>query len=128
VSPDAGGSTVSRDEHALDVGTDNPMRSQLLFRELNEQIRSLAEDDEFDLICECVNRSCYERLTLSLDVYETVRRFPTRFVVKPGHADATERVAETDDGHLVVEKIGVDAESAILFDPRRRSIRRERVG
>jgi hypothetical protein len=128
VSPETRAGAAQSEEEAPDGGTANSIRSQLLFRELNEQIRSLAEDDEFDLICECVNRSCYERLTLSLDVYETVRRFPTRFVVKPGHADATERVAETDDGHLVVEKIGVDAESAILFDPRRRSIRRERVG
>jgi hypothetical protein len=111
-------------------GVEDGIRSQLLVRELNEQIHTLDNDAELDLelVCECVRGGCFERLTIPLEVYEMVRRFPTRFIVKPGHEDETERIAGEDDGYLVVEKIGVDAESAILFDPRRRTAPREKVG
>jgi len=108
--------------------------SQLLVRQLNEQIRSLAGPDALDIVCECVNGSCFERLIVSLDEYEAVRRFPTRFVVKEGHvAGDIEREVVRLDGAVVVEKSGPDAEQAILFDPRRyragadadRALRRE---
>jgi len=101
-------------------------RSQLLFRQLNEQIRSLAGPEPLDVVCECVNRSCFERLILPLEEYEAVRRFPTRFLVKEGHvAVEVEREVDAQDGFVVVEKSGVDAEQAILFDPRRCEWRRD---
>ena len=46
--------------------------SQLLFRQLNEQIRSIAAGPDLDVVCECVNGSCFERLVLPLDAYEAV--------------------------------------------------------
>jgi hypothetical protein len=36
-------------------GTSRGARSQLLFRQLNEQIRSIAFDGDLDVVCECVN-------------------------------------------------------------------------
>jgi len=100
-------------------------RSQLLFRELNEQIRKIAGGGEVDVVCECVNDACFDRVVISLDEYEAVRRFPTRFVVKAGHAaDDVERAVESHDGYVVVEKSGADAEHAILLDPRRSPSRR----
>jgi hypothetical protein len=101
--------------------------SQLLFRQLNEQIRSIAAGPEVDVVCECVNGACLERLVLPLDAYEAVRRFPTRFVVKEGHAsEDVEREVDGGRGFVVVEKSGVDAEQAILLDPRRPASRRLR--
>jgi hypothetical protein len=100
-------------------------RSQLLFRELNEQIRKIAGGGDVHVVCECVNDACYDRLVVPVDEYEAVRRFPTRFVVKEGHVtDDVERAVESHDGYIVVEKSGPDAEHAILLDPRRSASRR----
>jgi hypothetical protein len=102
--------------------------SQLLFRQLNEQIRSIAAGPDLDVVCECVNGACFERLVLPLDAYEAVRRFPTRFVVKDGHvSDDVEREVDGGKGFVVVEKSGVDAEQAIVLDPRRPAARRLRL-
>ena len=108
------------------------MRGQVLFRQLNEEIRSLAGgfglDAELDLVCECTNGGCFERLIVSTEDYEAIRRFPTRFLVKPRHdAGQVERIVEETAHFLVVERIGADAEAAIHLDPRRRGRRRELV-
>jgi len=100
-------------------------RSQLLFRELNEQIRKIAAGGDVDAVCECVNDACFDRLVVPLDEYEAVRRFPTRFVVKEGHVTHdVERAVESCAGYVVVEKSGADAEHAIMLDPRRNASRR----
>jgi hypothetical protein len=107
------------------VRSSQDARSQLLFRELNEQIRKIAGRGHVDVVCECVNDACFDRLVVPLDEYEAVRRFPTRFVVKEGHvAHDVERAVESRDGYVVVEKSGADAEHAILLDPRRKPSRR----
>ena len=104
--------------------TARDQRSQLLFRQLNEQIRLVSADfgvsDELDLVCECGNGGCFERVLVPGAEYEAVRRFPTRFIVKPGHAAArVERVVTESRTFLVVERVGADAAAAILLDPRR---------
>lgn len=109
-------------------GASQRSRSQFLFRQLNEEIRSIAGDVELILLCECVNAECTERLAVPVPVYEAVRRFPTRFILKAGHvAEDLEREVRSEDGVVVVEKIGADAESAIMFDPRRREGRHLRL-
>ena len=101
-------------------GTSRGARSQLLFRQLNEQIRSIAFDGDLDVVCECVNGTCIDRLVVPMHVYEAVRRFPTRFLVKEGHAaNDVEREVDSYGSFVVVEKSGTDAEPAILLDPRR---------
>jgi hypothetical protein len=101
--------------------------SQLLFRELNEEIAlkqeppGASDEREIDVVCECQSRSCAKELRIPLGRYEAVRRFPTRFVMKPGHATAgDERIVEEGSGFVVVEKIGPGARVAIRLDPRRR--------
>jgi hypothetical protein len=97
--------------------------SQFLFREVNEQIRQIADRWgrrwELDVLCECES-GCFEHVRLEPAEYEAVRRHPSRFLVRPGHvADGAERVVETADGYLVVEKVGPTAALAIRLDPRR---------
>ena len=98
-------------------------RRQLLLRELNEQIRGLAKrsggEGELELVCECGD--CVARLSSSVEIYESVRRFPTRFLILRRHAGPDERVVEENGLLAVVEKVGPAAESAILLDPRKRS-------
>jgi hypothetical protein len=113
------------DDGAMGTG----IRRQVLVRGVNETIRSLADGvdvgGEFDLVCECTNAGCFERLTISVDDYEALRRFPSRFAVKPGHVNTgADRVVEGTGRYVVVEKVGPDAEDAIVGDPRRPYARR----
>jgi len=99
--------------------------NELLFREVNEQIYlmrgSVEADAELSIICECERRGCVKNLHITVEDYEAVRRFPTRFVIKPGHAGSEhERVVEAKSGFVVVEKAGPAARVAIRLDPRRR--------
>ena len=104
----------------------NVVPNQLLFRELNEEV-SLRRDPagggggEFEAVCECEHRNCSELISLTRDRYEAIRRFPTRFVVRPGHwSPGDERVVEQHEGFAVVEKTGASARIAIHLDPRAR--------
>jgi len=108
------------DQRAREVG-----RHQSLFREVNERIEELAETfdlkDELTILCECGSGDCAERIALSEDEYEQLRRIPTHFAVLPGHEiPDVERVVERHDGFVVVEKFGESAQAAIRLDPRRR--------
>jgi len=103
-------------------------RAQVLVRKVNEEIRRIsAEFDvgagaewELDLVCECVNDGCFERLAVLPAEYDEVRRFPARFIVKPGHANVDgERVTDENERFVVVEKRPGEAVVAIVNDPRR---------
>lgn len=59
-----------------------------------------------------------ERITVTLDQYEGLRRFPAHFIVKPGHVyPEFERVVEEVEGFSIVEKFGEAGKQAL--DPRR---------
>jgi hypothetical protein len=106
-------------------GRRDPVPSQVLFRELNEEIAARGHGvvRELEVVCECERRSCTGGVYLSAAEYEAVRRFPTRFIVRNGHAaDEGERVVEEHPGYLVVEKVGRSAQVAIRLDPRRRGV------
>jgi hypothetical protein len=110
----------------MDQRADEVGRHQALFREVNERIEELAErfdlNDELSIVCECGSTECAERISLSEVEYETLRRIPTHFAVRPGHElPDVERVVEKHDGFLVVEKFGESAKAAIRLDPRRRT-------
>jgi hypothetical protein len=97
-------------------------RSQLAFRQVNEAIRRLATNPELealDVVCECENGDCAAQISLLLEEYEAVRRFPTRFLVNPNHVGLDERIVEQTPRYSVVEKIGPGAAAAIRRDPRK---------
>lgn len=101
-------------------------RRQVLFRDLNEEIRRIADsfdaDEALELCCECELGECRARVFVSHQQYEAVRRFPTRFLVLADHVGPEDRIVEvlsrTDS--VVVEKVGVGARTAILGDSRKR--------
>jgi hypothetical protein len=83
-------------------------RNEALFREVNERIAESAErfdSDEARFVCECSDAECTERVEVSLDEYERVRKDGARFLLVPGHEDRRiESVVDAQDGHAVVEK------------------------
>jgi hypothetical protein len=100
------------------------VKHQSLCRDANEQIlneRRAEGPGRTEFMCECADLSCDRRMTLDLEEYEAVRRFPTHFIVSTGHADRwRERIVEERVGYSVVEKFGPDGIAAVKLDRRSR--------
>jgi hypothetical protein len=99
--------------------------NEAVFREVNERIEGLAETFELkseplDLVCECGEASCVQRITMRHAEYEELRSDPHRFAVHPGHEiPEVERVVEKRKGYDIVEKdSGVPEQVAEQTDPR----------
>jgi hypothetical protein len=99
--------------------------NEAVFREVNERITELAEnfgleDQPLDLVCECGDPNCVERVSLGRAEYERLRSEPTHFAVHVGHVQADlEDVIDRKSGYLVVRKReGGPAEVARDTDPR----------
>ena len=93
--------------------------NEAVFREVNERIRGLAslfkwrEPEALDLVCECRNATCVQRIEMTRAEYEALRAVDTHFAVYPGHADPEiERVISSHKGYEVVAKQGGAAEVA----------------
>jgi hypothetical protein len=99
--------------------------NEAVFREVNERIEDLAEtfdltSEQLDLICECGDASCEERISMSHEEYEQLRSESHLFAVYPGHEiPDVERVVGKRKGYDVVEKYkGVPETIAEQTDPR----------
>jgi hypothetical protein len=94
--------------------------NEAVFREVNERIEELAEkldlaDRRLDLICECGDANCVERVSMTQTEYERVRSDPKQFAVYPGHVyDGIEEVVDHHPGFDVVRKR--DSEAAKLAE------------
>jgi hypothetical protein len=90
-------------------------RNEALLRTVNERIKEIDKDagawsdpkQRFWFQCECGNtETCSERIEMTLAEYERVRSQRDRFAVLPGHqTDNIERVVETSDRYLIVDKV-----------------------
>jgi hypothetical protein len=112
------------ESHSLPAdGAVTGLRNQALFRRVNEEVCRVAMgfavvDEELELLCECEHGDCLARFSIALGDYEAVRRFPTRFLIKPEHVGADEQVVAETPGYAVVEKVGRSAVAATVLDPR----------
>ena len=97
-------------------------KNQSLFREVNERIGTLPRDALYSLfICECLDETCSEHVSLTFEEYEHVRSGSNRFLVLPGHeVPEVEETLEQTDRFYVVAKLGVGALIAEHLDPRKR--------
>lgn len=98
--------------------------NEAVFREVNERINEVNETfesntpsgwraRELDLICECDDTSCVERISLPVAAYEQVRADSRQFVVVPGHEDqAVEDVVAHENTYNLVRKRPGDAARA----------------
>lgn len=97
--------------------------NEALFREINERLDSRIrvfsdQGEQLEIICECADRACTERISLTPTEYANVRADPQQFVVVPGHEhlDVEEVISRTDE-YEIVRKIGIAGEIAELLDP-----------
>jgi hypothetical protein len=93
--------------------------NQDLFRQVNKKVAKFGEGDvEFlELVCECSDVGCHERIRMTREEFIDVRRDPARFAVYPAHVDkGFERLVEGNDRYAVVEKVGEVGEVAAALD------------
>jgi hypothetical protein len=99
--------------------------NEAVFRELNDRLEELEETfrpgrDELDLVCECGDANCSERLRVPRADYRRLRLDSRLFAVVPGHDEPdVEEVVEHHTSYEVVQKHGgVPARIAVETDPR----------
>ena len=100
-------------------------RNEALFREVNENIEKAAIEHRYQatelpvFVCECSDAECGDLIRLSITQYEDVRRHGDRFFIFPGHEVAEiERVVDSYEGYVVVQKVGPGRDTAEDRDPR----------
>src|SRR5215210_2363576 len=99
--------------------------NEAVFREVNERVDALARDfgvtdQRLDLLCECGDASCVDRISMSSPEYQELRSHPARFAIVPGHElPDVETVVDRREGYDVVQKrAGDPARIAAQTDPR----------
>ena len=99
--------------------------NEAVFRNVNERIEALqhsfavAEKEPLQMICECDQLDCMERVAIGVEAYELIRSQPDQFIVTPGHVDpSVERSVTQHRDHVLVQKLGDAAVAAIATDPR----------
>jgi hypothetical protein len=100
-------------------------QNEALFRQVNERLRDVNEafgavTNRIELICECADRSCAGRISLSVPEYEDLRSTGDRFIVVPGHGgtDGEEVVRMGEGWEIIRKRSGAPAELAKASDPR----------
>jgi hypothetical protein len=92
-----------------------------VFRHVNERIVELTDTwgGELDLVCECADLECTQRVVLTLREYEQLRQSPHHFAVLPGHeVPDVEDVIDGNGRYLVVEKHAETHQQVEEADPR----------
>jgi len=99
--------------------------NEAVFREVNERIESLAQSFDLgsqplDLICECGDASCVERIHMTLAEFEALRSDSNQFAIYPGHdiPDVESVIAKRDAYHVVKKNPGRPQEIAEQTDRR----------
>lgn len=100
-------------------------QNETLFREVNERVEAIAHrlgpNVPYEFLCECANADCTFRLTLPLEVYESVRSDPRQFVVLPLHyTPEVEELVTQEEAYWIVRKTGEAGEYVEDLDPRNR--------
>lgn len=98
-------------------------KTESRFRDVNERIADTAERigaNEAELVCECADPECGQRIAAPLDAYEETRADGSHFLVAPGHEHREhERVLRTRPGFRVIAKLGGVGALAQRLNPRR---------
>lgn len=98
--------------------------NEAVFREVNERLKDINQTFDFgptlDILCECGDASCNERISISRADYEQVRADQLQFAMVPGHETATVEVviARMKTYDLVRKRPGLPAALAAEISPR----------
>jgi hypothetical protein len=97
-------------------------KTESAFREVNERIVRNAASvgaNEAELVCECDDPGCGQRITAPLDEYERVRSDGARFLIAPEHHEQDhEDVVASRPGYRIIEKLRAVGAAARRLSPR----------
>jgi hypothetical protein len=100
-------------------------QNEAIFRNVNEQIEGISRalsdlTQTMDIVCECADITCAERVLVTVPAYERVRAEATHFIVLPGHEMLDiETVVDDHGSYRVVQKEDADAREVVEdTDPR----------
>ena len=101
-------------------------KNESTFRLMNESLAQKAAELGFGgertpYLCECEAERCTKVVELTRAEYEAVRAHSKRFVMRPGHEEADDRIVQEEAGFTVIEKAGEEGELVAEHDPRRTS-------
>jgi hypothetical protein len=103
----------------MDAREKRVIRNEALFREVNERIADISSSELIEFLCECGEDTCLEPIGLTREEYEEVRSVSDHFVMKAGHEHPDfERVIDSHDRYVVVDKMGQAEDIADRTDPR----------
>jgi hypothetical protein len=102
-------------------GAERVGRNEAIFRHVNEKIVELSaahESQTLEIVCECADHACAERLTIGARDYELARSEAATFIVAPGHVveGSEEDVVLRTEAFWLVNKRGAAAEAAEEID------------
>jgi hypothetical protein len=101
-------------------------KTESRFRDVNERIAETAERfgaDQAEIVCECADPECGERIAAPLEEYEETRANGSHFLVAPGHeVQEHEDVVRTGPGFRVIEKLRGVGALAQRLNPRRAAV------
>ena len=109
----------------MDAREQRMTQNETLFREVNERVEAVAHqlgpNVPYEFFCECANADCTFRVTLPIQVYESVRADPRQFVVLPLHyTPEVEELVAKEDAYWIVRKTGEAGAYVEHLDPRSR--------
>src|SRR5262245_19769778 len=84
-----------------------PGLNEAMFREVNERVGDInrtfgSMTETFDIVCECGNTACTQRITVPVTDYERVRSNPLHFLLHVGHEDPlVERMIENHETFVI---------------------------
>ena len=84
--------------------------NEALFRRVNNAVEEINDArevdlDELEIICECGDPGCIERIPVSPSEYQALRQEPTHFAIRPGHVIASvEQVIARNGRYWTIEK------------------------
>jgi hypothetical protein len=90
------------------------VKNELLFQKANKRVTSsiskltpndFPADMVVDIVCECANKACQERISLEHEDYTTDTKAPNSFTVKPEHyLPEFENILRKTPTYWVIEK------------------------
>ncbi len=84
------------------------MNKRRLFREVNEQIRSLNNslgivEDSYVVLCECDEPECVEGFEVTANLHAEIAASDRRYLVIPGHEHPADSVVDRSKQYVIVD-------------------------
>ena len=85
------------------------LKTEDVFREANERIAEKARDLQMQppipFLCECSDKRCLGRVSLTIEEYDEARAAPQRYLTISGHEVKGAFVIADDEGSALAEKL-----------------------